>query len=69
MRFAITVIALWAMFVCVSPAYAYVDPGAGSMMVQLLLGGVAGIVVLIRLSWHRVLQALNLRKEDDRRAE
>jgi hypothetical protein len=69
MGFAILVIALWATFVCVSPAYAYVDPGAGSMVVQLLLGGVAGIVVLIRLSWHRLLSVLNLRKDDDRRSE
>jgi hypothetical protein len=33
---------------------AYLDPGAGSMLVQLLLGGVAGIGVILKLSWLRL---------------
>lgn len=36
---------------------AYLDPGSGSMVVQLLLGGVAGAAVILKLAWHR-LQAL-----------
>ena len=32
---------------------AYLDPGSGSMLVQLLLGGVAGVAVLVRLGWRR----------------
>jgi hypothetical protein len=34
------------------PAWAYLDPGTGSMMLQLLLGG-AGVMVVGRLYWHR----------------
>ena len=37
-----------------SPAYAYIDPGSGSMMLQLLFGGVAGAIVSIRLFWSRL---------------
>ena len=37
-----------------SPAQAYIDPGVGGMLLQLLLGGVAGGVVIIRLYWERV---------------
>ena len=33
----------------VSPAYAYLDPGTGSMMLQLMLGGVAGLMVVGKL--------------------
>jgi hypothetical protein len=33
----------------VAPAWAYLDPGTGSMMLQLLLGGVAGAMVVGRL--------------------
>lgn len=33
---------------------AYLDPGSGSMILQILLGGVAGIAVALRLSWHRI---------------
>jgi hypothetical protein len=47
-----------------APAYAYLDPGSGSMMVQLLLGGVAGFVVLVRLYWGRLLALLGFRRED-----
>ena len=37
-----------------SPAYAYLDPGTGSMMLQLLLGGIAGALVVIKLYWQRL---------------
>ena len=37
-----------------APAYAYLDPGTGSMLVQLLLGGVAGVLVVGKLYWHRI---------------
>lgn len=32
-------------------ALAYLDPGSGSMMLQLLLGGIAGVVVILKLYW------------------
>jgi hypothetical protein len=32
---------------------AYLDPGSGSMLVQLLLGGAAGVAVIFRLGWQR----------------
>jgi hypothetical protein len=35
------------------PAWAYLDPGTGSMMLQLLLGGIAGALVMGKLYWHR----------------
>ncbi len=37
-----------------TPAHAYLDPGTGSMLLQLLLGGVAGVLVVGKLYWHRV---------------
>jgi hypothetical protein len=59
----IIVLALIAFLASAAPAYAYLDPGSGSMMVQLLLGGVAGAVVIVRLYWTRLLTALGLRRE------
>jgi hypothetical protein len=47
----ITLLALIVLLATAAPAYAYLDPGSGSMMVQLLLGGVAGAVVIVRLYW------------------
>jgi hypothetical protein len=33
-------------------ALAYLDPGSGSMMLQLLLGGIAGVAVVLKLYWN-----------------
>jgi hypothetical protein len=37
-----------------TPAQAYIDPGTGGMILQLLLGGVAGALVVIKLYWLRI---------------
>lgn len=46
-----------ALLMLVAPrdAAAYIDPGAGSMILQLLLGGVAGIMVIGKLYYRRLL--------------
>jgi hypothetical protein len=40
---------------------AYLDPASGSMIVQIVLGGVAAAAVTVRLWWHRLLRFLRLR--------
>ena len=40
----------------VSPAHAYLDPGTGSMMLQLMLGGVAGLMVIGKLYYQRATE-------------
>lgn len=51
-----------SVLVCVlliSPAaFAYLDPGSGSMLLQVVLGGVAAIGVATKLYWHRAKRAL-----------
>jgi hypothetical protein len=37
-----------------SPAAAYVDPSSGSILLQLLLGGAAGVLVALKLGWKRL---------------
>jgi len=64
MYFTVLVITVWLVFVCARPALAYLDPGSGGMMVQLLLGGVAGVVVLARLCWQRLMLRVGLSKPD-----
>ncbi|TDI58541.1 MAG: hypothetical protein E2O92_09620 [Alphaproteobacteria bacterium] len=39
----------------IAPAQAYLDPGTGSIILQLILGGVAGVMVVMKLYWHRLL--------------
>lgn len=45
LRFWIFILAVCAP----NPAYAYLDPGTGSMILQLLLGGVAGVLIIGKL--------------------
>jgi hypothetical protein len=42
----------------------YLDPGSGSMLVQLLVGGVAAAAVAIKLYWYRLLRLLRIRKDE-----
>jgi hypothetical protein len=44
---------------------AYVDPGTGSMILQLLLGGVAGLYVFLKLFKEKLLELLHLKKRDN----
>ena len=37
-----------------APRIMYVDPGAGSLLLQLILGGVAGALVSLKLFWNRL---------------
>ena len=48
--------------IAASDAHAYLDGGTGSMMLQLLLGGVAGVGVIVRLYWHRLLGVFGVRR-------
>ena len=54
----ITVALFAAMFLLVShlqgSAQAYLDPGTGSMAIQLLLAGVVGVLATFRLYWDRM---------------
>ena len=35
-------------------AYAYLDPAAGSVILQIILGGVAGIALLAKFYWRKI---------------
>lgn len=44
---------------------AYLDAGSGSMLLQIILGGVAAVGVTAKLTWRRLLRALRIRRDDD----
>ena len=47
----------------VEPAFAYLDPGTGSMLLQVILGGVAAVGVALKLFWYKIRAALGLKKK------
>ena len=50
MKFLVLVLAA----LTATPAFAYLDPGTGSMILQVLLGGVAAASVALKLYWDRI---------------
>lgn len=53
-------------FTAMQPAYAYLDPGAASMVLQALIGGVAATVGFFSLYYNRIKQFFsNLRKQKE----
>jgi len=48
-----------------APELAYIDPGAGSFVIQALVAMVAGIAVTGRLYWSKIKRMLGLASPDD----
>jgi hypothetical protein len=48
---------------------AYIDPGSGSYFFQLVIGGVLGAAVAVKLFWRRVWAFLTGRRSRDRSTE
>ncbi len=44
---------------------AYIDPGSGSMILQMILGGLAAAAVFLKVFWHRLLVLLRIRRPDE----
>jgi hypothetical protein len=44
---------------------AYLDPGSGSMILQAILGGVAGLLVALKMFGRRMVSFLTFWKRDD----
>jgi uncharacterized YccA/Bax inhibitor family protein len=51
------------------PAYAYLDPGTGSIILQLLLGGTAGLLMVGKLYWHKLKSIFGIKSAPDDQEE
>jgi hypothetical protein len=49
--------------------FGYLDPGSGSVLLQALLGGIAGAVVAVKMFGKRVFRTLMFWKKDEEPAE
>jgi hypothetical protein len=43
---------------------AYLDPGSGSMILQIIAGGLAAVAVTAKLYWNRLLKFLRIKKDE-----
>ena len=48
--------------------FAYLDPGSGSMMLQVIAGGLAAAAVTIKVYWRRLLIFLKIRQPEEEAA-
>lgn len=65
-RTTVLFVFLLALLAGAAPALAYLDPAAGSLILQVLLGGIAGLALFFKLFWRRLLALLGLdRKKQD----
>ena len=44
---------------------AYIDPASGSMLLQIILGGLAAVAVALKMWWRRLLRFLHISKPED----
>jgi hypothetical protein len=44
--------------------FAYLDPGSGSMILQVIAGGLAAVAVTAKLYWRKLLRFLRIRKDE-----
>jgi hypothetical protein len=48
-----------------APILAYIDPGAGSLLIQLLVGGLAGLAALLKFRWKQIRAAFPKKPQDE----
>ncbi|RLB37336.1 MAG: hypothetical protein DRH12_14490 [Deltaproteobacteria bacterium] len=49
-----------------SESYAYIDPGTGSILFQVLIGFLLGALVAVKMTWRKIVQFFRqLRSETD----
>ena len=49
-------VAAYALTLAPATAYAYLDPGTGSFILQMLIAGLLGAILYVRLAWDRTRQ-------------
>jgi hypothetical protein len=66
MKFLIFLLGLFGSILLLSSdAYAYLDPGVGSLLLQGLLATIAAAAAVASLYWNRILLFFGMRKRND----
>ena len=68
---AITRLALYSLFcllLTTGTSHAYLDPGTGSILLQGLIAGIAGGIVVMKLYWTKVKSFFSFKKKKDDKA-
>jgi hypothetical protein len=52
-----------------APAFAYIDPGTGSALIQGLIAGIAAVSIAAKLYWHRIVKFFSRKEKLDEPSE
>lgn len=63
----ISVAAATVIFAGTAPAYAYLDPGTGSLILQAVIGVIAGALMALRIYWGRIKSLFKRKNYGDSR--
>ncbi len=59
------IISVVLLLLYVTDSKAYLDPGTGSMLLQVILGGVAAVGVAIKLYWHKLRVVFGMARKEE----
>ncbi len=64
--YAIILVLLFAASYFISDAYAYVDPGTGSLFIQAIIGAIIGVGITVKIYWYKLKERfLGINKKND----
>ena len=43
----------------ISDAYAYLDPGTGSVIIQAVIGAIAAVLITLKIYWYKLKEKLS----------
>lgn len=50
----------------ISDAYAYIDPGSGSLVIQIIIGALVGTGITLKIYWHKFKEKIfHINKKDE----
>ena len=49
----------------IAPAQAYLDPGSGSLIFQVIVGGAMAAGLALKVFWRRIVSMFSRRRSDD----
>ena len=65
MRIVVVVVFAFLLIGLTNRAEAYLDPGSGSMVFQLIVGGIAGLILAIKIFWRRILSLFGIKANEE----
>lgn len=65
----LAILSTFVLIIATEPSYAYLDPGTGSILLQGLIAGIAGGLMVLRLYWAKVKSFLSFHGKKDEKAD